>query len=153
MSEKAKENDQQTITALLAASNHEPTYVQLKIDHVKFLTILFGSTDEVKDNMIQDVTSVGLGAVLSKRITAFKLEDAISKDGMLFWVALDIDSPGGLMLYLITLLDFYTENNKAATLNDLGMQIYPDGFYTVDSCRYIVNNFVKDNKAKNGYIY
>ena len=146
-------NNQRTLSSNIVIAKLHPEYRQLEMDGVKIMTILHGASDENKYEMISNISSEGLGAVLIKRINAFQLEDAVSNDGKLFWMVLDVNTPGALMLYLIKLLDFYTEHNRPATLEDLGMRIFPNGFYTTNSGIDIVNNIVKENKAINGYIY
>jgi len=142
-----------TVSSVLEELKYEPNYQSLDLDGMKLLTVLFGASDEQKAEMSKELNKSGLGAVLRKRVEVFKLTEQVSLDAMIFWLALGIEGPGELMLYLIEVLDFYSINNRAAVLNDFAMQIYPDGFYTDESARYIVSNVIKEGRATNGTIY
>lgn len=103
--------------------------------------------------LIDNINSVPIVNIFHKRIIFFKLEEKISHDAYIFLYALELTNPGMTMLYLITLLDYYTEHNKPADMDDLCKIIYPSGFYTLDTCTKIVDKFVKNDLAINGYIY
>lgn len=91
--------------------------------------------------------------VALRRIQSLNLQDKVSEHMALLAVLYEISNPGQVIIMLMSLLDFYDENNKKATTEDVIVQIFPNGFYADETCLYIIDNFIKTGSAKNAVIY
>lgn len=91
--------------------------------------------------------------VFKRILTKNKLSKMVSKEAYVCGVALGISEPSELFIYLISLLDYYSEHKKPANKRDILNKIYPNGFYSYELCRYITNNGNLKNKLKHGFIF
>lgn len=92
----------------------------------------------------QDFLNEFLVRIFNKSLTHYKLEDKIDKYLIIYGLfCFGIDTPGKLNLFIILLLEWSKKNNKKATINDLGIGIFPFGFYDDDACRKIINECFK----------
>jgi len=159
-------NDLMLLRDTMESLNFQPTYysdvpgdddrkvANKKEANFNLLAILHKATEETKEELIKiNILPMVLGKILDKRIKAYKLEQCISNDAMLFWFALNIDNPGKIMVYLIDLLDFCSVHNRPAVLEDLSTTIYPLGFYDTNTFNFIIKNIIKEDRTLHGFIY
>lgn len=147
MKEKGFDVLKPTINKKLRAIEKGATYSKLTEDQVRFMLMIElnkteNSLDKIwEDEEFQDEFIV---KVFVQRIKLFKLSEMV--DPLLFAYGMfvfGIDSPGKGNIFLIKLLEHYHENGIAATQDDLTMVIFPEGFYTDESCRNIIDYCLK----------
>lgn len=112
-----------------------------------------GAMDEIVNTNQDEIEHCFICKVFLKRIEVFNLQDKVGDEMFLLTQVFEINNPGEAMLLLITLLDFHTEHNRKATMSDIGLELFPNGFYTHDTCMLLVDNYVKTGKTVNGFIY
>lgn len=91
--------------------------------------------------------------VFKKILIKNKLSKMVSKEAYVCGVALGISEPSELFVYIISLLDYYSEHKKPASKRDILNKLYPKGFYSYELCRYITNNDGLKNKLRHGFIF
>jgi len=91
--------------------------------------------------------------LMYKRVKAFDLTDRIAPTAILMAALYDIDRPGKAVIYLIELLDFAIRNNKKVDYNDVTVSIFPEAFFTDETCKNIIDKIHKPKLARNSGLY
>lgn len=117
--------------------NKEQTklFLSLNLSGKERLELLFNDSDFLNSGLVK---------IFLKSLEFYKLEDKIDKHLIIYGLfCFDIDTPGKLNLFIILLLEWSKKNGRKAMADDLGMDIFPFGFYDDDACRKIINDCFK----------
>lgn len=145
MREKGFDLKKPTIKEHLDINGIIPKFECLTEEQTKFMLMLEIQPNTLDliwdDQMFQDEWLV---QVFTKRISVFGLEEIVNPKLIVYaLIVFGIDNPGKGNIFLIRLLEWYYKNGSVASTEDLAMGIFPDGFYTDETCVKIIDCCLK----------
>ena len=87
-------------------------------------------------------------SIADKRLNVIRddkdvISDNVSKFIPLLVALYDISSPGGVVVMMIDVVEQITRQQKAMTLQEIVISIYPDGFYDSETMTHIIDDIMK----------
>lgn len=89
--------------------------------------------------------------MIQKRIEVLKLPIRLKPSALLFILILTEGNPGKMITALIDCL-IQCEGEEVG-VDEMCQKVYPDGFYTDDSCMELIDTYLKPKKTKWSAIY
>ena len=133
-----------------ALENYKVSHKQMTTDETKmFLNLIIGDAENFHKILSKDP----IYNIILKRIEVYNLEEYIHKDCVLFIYLFAGGNPGKAVLMLIDILNLSKSLNRQIQSNDIGVELYPTGFYDDISVECIIDNLLKPRKVYFSEIY
>jgi len=128
-------------------------YKQMEHDEILMLTYITVISSDEYNSILSELEQSQQSQVFIKRITGLKLEDKIDVNLHVLTHIYGMTNPGAIVLLVMELFEFYITYGRVATLVDINIAIFPDGYYTKETIVEIVDKLVKTDIVMSSFIY
>ena len=125
----------------------------LERDEVLLLTYSLVIPEAEYEEILKELVSTQQSQVFIKRVTSLKLEDKIDVNLHIFTHIYGMTNPGAIVLLVMELFEFYITYGRVATISDVNLMLFPDGYYTKDTMVEIIDTLIKPEVVMSSFIY